>query len=166
MDKDLRDFMNGDKNAVKVEIIISREKTDNGTEHVYIKEPDSLCELYDFWHNPEKARGDKPPKHTGGKKPYIMLMVEAIRKLKGDNVETAISSAIMLADNIQWNTGLLTDKRKKKPLSYEDLRKLYGCSNDKLTNKIKAMEHHGILLKDKEGYKISTDFIKKGGAKV
>lgn len=169
MDKDLLAFLNRETNAVKLTLTISRETLDNTHEHICISHDDLTEYLFTFW---RVMKSDKPKperKHTGGKKPYIMVMVEKIRALQKENsdlnLENILGSAVMLADNIEWNTGLLVNKRKKTPLSFADLRKIYGCSNDKLARKIKEMESVGVLLKDKEGYKISPFFIRKGGKK-
>ena len=163
MDKELLDYLNHNTNVFNANLTVGRETMPNGMEYLTFSLPDGTV-IYDKWHNPKKKISRNPPKHTGGKKPYIMLMLEALRKMQGDNVDLAISSAIMLSDNIQWNTGLLVEK--KKPVNYEGLKKIFNCSNDKVSKRIKAMQETGILLKDKDGYKISTDFIKKGGAKV
>jgi predicted transcriptional regulator len=48
-------------------------------------------------------------------------------------------------------------------LKYDDLKALYKCSSEKLNNKIKAMKDAGILIRENDGYRISSNFIKKGG---
>ncbi len=75
MDKELLSFLNKEKNCVVTRLMLSVEPAlDNGYEHVLVKVPDSEMCLYDFWHNPnaKKKEGEnKPPKHIGGKKPYV-----------------------------------------------------------------------------------------------
>jgi len=163
MNKQLQEFINDDKNSIKQEFIISKEVMPNGYYHVYVKSDDLQQCLFEFYFNPKTwSKKDAPPKHTGGKKPYVMLMIEKLSDIVGENSDIAIASAIRLISNIQWNTGLLCDK-KKKPMTFEMLREFFKCSKGNMSKRINAMEHYKILNKTKEGYVVSPDFIKKGG---
>ena len=75
-----------------------------------------------------------------------------------------IGTAMILATHAQWNTGLLIHKRSKKPLRFDELMKITGFNKDKLSSCLKNMTTAGILQKDEGSYKLSFDFIKKGGA--
>lgn len=163
MDKGLTDFLSGFTNAAICTGMTVMRETQNGIECItfFVDGKPYIS----HWRNPAKKDVKGKPKHTGGKKPYLMLMIEAINELKGDDIDIAVGSAALLGNNIQWNTGLIVDKRTKKPLLYKDLKTIYKCGDNKLSNKIKIMKQYGILLKDKDGYKISPNFIKKGGVK-
>lgn len=167
MDKKLLDYLSGQVNAVQVEVSISREQAPNGTQFITIRQPGEEVALYSFWHNPKKATTKRKPKHTGGKKPYIMLMVEEVEKLKSQgvkDVEKLIGHLVCLGNYIEWSTGRLTKGRGKKPLQYKDLLEICGCSNKKLNKMLGEMKEHDLLFGTQEGYFISTRFIKKGKA--
>lgn len=171
MDKDLLKFLNGEINVVETKTVISRDKLPNGTECIYIRPSGMEEELYHFFKSKKDdssmKNDNKKPKHTGGKKPYVMFMVESVESLekKGvKNIDEILGSAIRLSGNIEWSTGRLINKRSKQPLKYEDLKKIFKCGNSKLTRKIKYMKDCGLLSHTSEGYFISPDFIKKGAS--
>ena len=149
---------------------ITREKTSNGSEYIRVLPENKTTEgmeLYTFWYNPKSENKDpsKKPKHTGGKKPYVMLMVDEMEDLKEKgvkNVEELIGYVVSLSKYIEWHTGKLIHKRSKKPLKYKDLQQIYGCSNKKLNKMINLMKEHDLLYYTDEGYFISSRFIKKG----
>jgi hypothetical protein len=167
MDKQWLDFIEGRINAVKVETIISREQTKQGTELIHITIDNS--DLYQFWHNPNKTKvRDSPPKHTGGKKPYVMLMIEQIetlRKKNISNIEELIGFMACLAGNVQWHTGKLIHKRSKKQLMYADLLKLFSCGKRKLDRILKDLQVNDLMTHSQEGYFVSRELIKKGCGK-
>ncbi len=159
------DFLNGNNNVAKVEVIISREKTNNGPELIHVSVGDR--EIYQFWHNPSKSK-EVQPKHTGGKKPYLMLMIghlEQLRKSNIGNVEELIGFIVCLGNNIEWNTGRLIHKRSKKQLKYEDLQNMFSCGKRKLDRIIKDLRDNDLLTSNQDGYFISGDLIKKGRKK-
>lgn len=159
------DFLNGNNNVAKVEVIISREKTNNGPELIHVSVGGR--EIYQFWNNPNKSK-DTQPKHIGGKKPYIILMVEQIQNLKDrniNNVEELVGFMVCLGNNIEWGTGKLINKRSKKPLKYDDLQKLFSGGKRKLDRIIRELRENDLLSSNQEGYFISSDLIKKGKKK-
>jgi hypothetical protein len=161
-------FLNGQSNVAKLEVTILRDTLPNGLQYITIKHGDD--ELFSFWHNPGKTvkKDRPPPKHIGGKKPYIMLMVEeveALRKQGVGNVAELIGYLVCLGRYIEWGTGRLIHKRSKKPLRYADLLKICGCSNHKLNRILAEMKEHDLLFGTQEGYFVSSRFIKKGKSK-
>lgn len=119
--------------------------------------------VYSFWHNPKKKASKNPPKHTGGKPSYVKLMTDGIRK---HNLSLdAAGFLVKLADNIQWNTNLLINKRNKKPLIVDDISGIVGVGRNKTLNIIKELTQAQLLNKDKDGYKISPSLIQKGGVR-
>jgi hypothetical protein len=124
-----------------------------------------------YWVNPhEKSKGK--PKHTGGKKPYSMLMTEEIqnlrKKLKENgvkNAEEVLGYIFVLTEHSEFNTNRLINKRNKKSLQYKDLLEVLDCSSNKLNKMIKILKDNNLLTHTNEGYFISQEFIKKGKSK-
>jgi hypothetical protein len=171
MDKKTRDFIDGTSDIMPIPTgsFLHREKLPNGICFMSLKIPngDKDLTLKEWWENPNNsAKKDKPPpKHTGGKKPYIMLMVEEIERLKKEgvsNVEELTGHLISLAKHIEWNTGKLIQKRSKKPLKYKDFLTIFGCGNRKLNRLLADMKEYELLYLTDGGYVISSRLIKKG----
>ena len=143
MDKGLTDFPSGFTNtAICTGMTVMRESI-NGVELItFLIDSKPYVSL---WRNPSKKDTKDKPKHTGGKKPYLMLMIEAINELKGDDIDIAVGSAALLGNNIRWNTGLVIDKRTKKPLLYKDLKEIY---KELLKNIISHPFKNGLHFKE------------------
>lgn len=160
----LRDFILKSSNAAPLnDAIISREVAPNGCELIRIICEDN--EIYQFWNNPEKKPPDKPPKHIGGKKPYIMLMIDEVKKLKDQKVKNAgelLGCLVYLAEFVEWGTGRLIKKRSKKPIRYKDLLEILPYGNSKLNHVLTDLKKYGLLSNSSEGYFISDNLIKKG----
>lgn len=144
-------------------VTVVREDLQNGYEFLTLKVGENvLCSVFN---NPKRQRNKEPPKHTGGKKPYLMLMVEKIQELRDTdlpNVEELVGFMVCLGDCIEWSTGRLIHKRGKKPLQYQDLLNRTG-SKWKLDRILKQLKEQDLLYKTAEGYFISRSIIKKGG---
>ena len=167
MDKNLADFFSGATNVISGNITIIRESIPDGSQFWTIKRDD--VEIISFWHNPKNkpAKEKPPPKHTGGKKPYIMLMVGEVEKLRAQGVcgvEELIGYLACLGQYIEFNTGKLIHKRSKKPLQYKDLQRIFPCGNKKLNRILRELKEHDLLFNTQEGYFISSRLIKKGKA--
>ena len=166
-------FLNYETNVVLIGgyFMISREIAPNGYEHIteYIITSDGeKVEYRKFWHNPKITEVDKKPKHTGGKKPYLMVMINEIEKLRDQgvkNVEELIGYVACLGKYIEWNTGRLIHKRSKKPIQYKDLVEIYKVSKPKLNKMINLMKEYDLLYYTDEGYFISSKYVKKGKSK-
>lgn len=178
MDENIIKFLNKEVNVLplydekgKLITTISRESMPNGVECLYINyiDGDKIVPMYSpLFYNPNKKEKSEKPKNTGGRKPYIMLMIdemEELRKKGVKNVEELIGYVVCLGKYIEWHTGRLIHKRSKKPLQYNDLLAIYGCSNNKLNKMLKLMKEHDLLYHTKEGYFISQKYIKKGKSK-
>jgi len=170
MDKELLKYLNHGSNIYIGELKITRDIAPNGREYIRICLPDesggSGKQLYEHWYNPSaKKKTTESPKHTGGKKPYLMLMVDEVEKLREGgvkNVEELIGYVVCLGKYVEWNTGRLIHKKNKTPLKYSDLLKIYGCSKPKLNKMISLMKEHELLYYTDMGYYISSKYIKKG----
>lgn len=174
MDKTTRDFIEETSDVIPIPegSFLHRERSSNGTYFMTLRIPngeDSIV-LEEWWKNPKKpAKKDKdPPKHTGGKQPYVMLMVKEIEKLGGEgvkNVAELVGHISLLGDYIEWNTGKLINKRTKKPLKYKEVQTIFKCGNKKLNRLLARMKEHELIFAIDGGYRISPRFVKKGKMK-
>jgi len=172
MDKKIVDFYNNESDILPLPVgsYIVREKSPNGTNFMTLKMPngDGKELVVDtWWSNPNKpAKKDKdPPKHTGGKKPYVMLMIDEIERLKKSGVKNSgelIGNLVSLGKHIEWNTGKLINTRTKNPLKYKELQIILGYGNKKLNRLLGDMRDNELLHSTDGGYVISSRLIKKG----
>ena len=161
MDKSIIDFLNKITNACEGKLSIGREQL--GKREFIVISVDGK-EIYSFWYSPNKEVSKEPPKHTGGKPSYVKLMIEGIRKHTELSIEAA-GFLVKMADNIQWGDNLLMDKRSKKSLAADDMCKIAGVGRNKTLAIINELKTAHLLNKDKDGYKLSTCLVQKGGAK-
>ena len=143
---------------------MSRETAPNGYELIHVL-VDGV-EWYSFWHNPKTKTRDSPPKNTGGKKPYLMVMVQEIELLRGrgvDNVEELVGFIVCLGKSIEWSTGRLIKGRKKESMQYADLVQMFSGGRRKLDRIIKQLKDHELIYHSNDGYFVGRKIIKKGG---
>lgn len=129
---------------------------------------------YGEYKDPERKR-----KTTGGKKPYVMVMLDEIKELKKQlkkdgikNYNEIVGALINFSEYMEWNTGKLIDtrqrlKKKRLPLKYNDLFEISGYSKGKFENMMKIMKDYRLLWysdenKENKGYFISQIYFKKG----
>jgi hypothetical protein len=159
---DIAKYISGERNAIKDEFIVSREKC-GGSEYVQVHHMELPEPIYAFWSSRKK---DKKPKHTGGKKPYAMLMMEElIRLMKGGLPAESTGYLIYLVPYIEWGTGRLIHGRNKKQMKFADIMKVFGKSYKTTQAIIATLKDHDLLAYTKEGYFISRELIKRGVAK-
>ena len=166
MKNDIMKYVSGEQNAIRDEFILSREKC-GGSEFVHVQHPDLPEPLYTFWHsNKQTRKGNKNTSQTGGKKPYVMLMVEELIALmnKGLPAEDA-GYLLYLTPYIEWGTGRLIHGRSKRQMKFVDIAKVFGKSYKTTQGIIATLKDHDLLAYTKEGYFISRELIKRGVAK-
>jgi hypothetical protein len=161
MDK-LHEFISRNINVLDLDngLILGRESSRN-MDYMTISYGDEV--LFSWWNNPQKKASKNPPKHTGGKPSYIKLMVDGVRQHNELSIEAA-GFLLKLTDNIQWSTNLLINKRNKKPLAVDEITGIIGVGRNKTLDIVKELTQAQLLSKDKDGYKISSSLIQKGGA--
>ena len=161
MDK-LHDFISRNINVLDLDngLILGRESSRN-MDYMTITYGEEI--LFSWWNNPQKKVSKNPPKHTGGKPSYIKLMVDGVRQHNELSIEAA-GFLLKLTDNIQWSTNLLINKRNKKPLAVDEITGIIGVGRNKTLDIVKELTQAQLLSKDKDGYKISSSLIQKGGA--
>lgn len=178
MDESINKFFNNETNVIpfynkggEIIAMYSKDMLPNNIECRYLNAIDGDKQIpmqKPFYHNRNKnimIDENEKPKSMGGKKPYIMVMINEIEELRGKgvkNVEELIGYVACLGNYIEWNTGKLIHKRNKKPIRYNDLQAIYGCGNKKLNKMINLMKEHNLLYHNGEGYFISSKYIKKG----
>lgn len=174
MKKETREYVLGERNAVKDEFILSRETIGN-VEHVYVSLPEDENPIHDFWTKRGRRIKAKPgdintevvsapgPKHTGGKRPYIMLMQDRpVSELSFD--ARAFLFTIFCENFIEWHTGKVVDRRSKKPLTTKKMAKTFGIGIVRLKKVVSELESKGIISYNSRQscYIVSQDFAKKG----
>jgi len=174
INKELAEYLSGQRNAVRDTFILSREKA-NGAEYVSVSLPDNPTPIYNLWTkpikkaNPNKATGiieEVKPKHTGGKRPYIMLMQDQNDITNTLSIEAAGLMFKLLAGGfIEWDTGRIMDRRSKQPLTIDKIRSRYKLGKDKSKTIIKELTENDIIKYDhkQRAYFFNAKFARKGG---
>jgi len=162
MDK-LYEFVSRNVNVLDLGngLTLSRESSRN-MDYMTISRGDEV--LYAWWHNPHRTQGKNPPKHTGGRPSYVKQFLKEMEK----HVELSVEAAGFIQKvipNINWGNNLIVDKRSKKTLVADDLCKIINKSKPVTLKIIKELTEAQLLSKGKDGYRISSSLIQKGGAK-
>jgi len=162
MKNEIYDYLRGTKNVVRDEFIISREKSKKtNSEFVYVQHPEIDEPLYTFWHSYRKS--GKKPKHTGGKKPYAMLMIERLIELMENGMPAEYAGYLLyLVPYVEWGTGRLLYGRKKRLMKFKDIQKTLGRSYVTTQNIISELKKYNLLTYTREGYFVSREIVKKG----
>lgn len=164
---DFARYISGEINAVKDEFILSREKAPRGSELIHVTHTESQSAVYEFWTSTsEGQRRGKAPKHTGGKKPYVMLMVERLIVLLASGLPIEhIGYLVCLSAHIEWGTGKLVTGRTKRRMKFIDIQKVFHCGYKKTQAILAGLKEYNLIAYTKEGYFVSRDLIKKGSMK-
>jgi hypothetical protein len=120
---------------------------------------------YEFNH--KSPDSDRSKSKTGGKPAYCMVVERDLDKfITENNPDFEVMGYLWpLLSKTSWHTGVLKYKRRKKPMVFDDFMELFGTGKTKTYEILNKMKEYGILSQDKDGYKLSRDFIKKGGIK-
>lgn len=174
MKKETQEYILGERNATRDEFILSREKV-RGSEYISLSLPDKEEPIYKLWtrkkrtyKKPSQAVGEievKQPKHTGGKRPYIMLMQDqrdTINKLS--NHAAGLMMKLLAGGFVEWDTGRLIDRRSKKPLTISMVRARYKLDTTKTKTLIKELTENKVIKYDRKqrSYFFNANFAKKG----
>ena len=111
--------------------------------------PEDILVLCEHCHREihAKACSGKARFNTYGFRNYFRNIV----KLTSELSESAIFVLTILSQYIDWDTGRLLYKRKKKPVLYQDLLIILGYSNGKVSNIVRELNSQNILLNDNDG---------------
>ena len=120
---------------------------------------------YEFNH--KSPDSDRSKSKTGGKPAYCMVIERDLDKfITENNPDFEVMGYLWpLLSKTSWHTGVLKYKRKKKPIRFDDFIDIFGKSRTKTADIINKLKEYSILSHGKDGYKLSRDFIKKGGKK-
>ena len=176
MKKETQEYLVGERNATRDEFILSREKV-RGSEYISLSLPDRNEPIYKLWtrkkiyKKPSQAVGEievKQPKHTGGKRPYIMLMQDqrdTINKLS--NQAAGLMMKLLAGGFIEWDTGRIIDRRSKKPLTISMIRSRYKLDTTKTKGLIKELTENKVIKYDRKqrSYFFNADFARKGAGR-
>ena len=156
----MRKYLSGQQNAVRDQFIISREKA-GGCEHVHVSHPELAEPLYQFWTGKKKANS---PKHTGGKKSYVMVMIRELAGLIANDLPAENVGYLMcLVPFVEWGTGRLVLGRDNRQMTLADIQQKFKRSRRKTLYILSNLKKHGLLVRDAGGYALSRSLIKKGG---
>lgn len=173
-------FMRGERNAVRGDFIISREQTKKSS-YCFVSLPnqDEPTPILAGWAKPLKPEHEllatvhevdkdkvKEPKHTGGKRPYMMLMQDKAMVVKDLSLgASGLLLKIIASGCVEWNTGKIIKKRSKKPMTIAMICDEFGLKTADCKSILKELGNKEIIRYDKseKAYFIDTDFAKKGG---
>ena len=171
MKKETREYISGERNATRDEFILSRESTGNA-EYINVSLPDGIEPIYTLWtKKPQKRKAIKAtgeivkPKHTGGKRPYVMLMQDQTDVLNTLSTEAAgLLLKLIGGGFIEWHTGKIIDRRTKKPLTLATIRARYKLGERKTKALIKELTVNKIIKYDRKqrAYILNPKFARKG----
>lgn len=149
------------RNAVKKEMIFSREILPNGTEVIYVREPETM-ELYfvKYLTPQEKQFGEKKGDAQGrgrtrGRQGVVKVTEKALQldhRLLGFLCSLA---SLARYDNLQIS-------KRKKPLNQEDIAKSLGMSKTYINCRFQELTEAGVLTKKDGGYFLDRDYVSKG----
>ena len=171
MKKETQEYILGERNATRDEFILSREKAGNA-EYISVSLPNRPEPIYTLWtKKPQRTKATGAagqivkPKHTGGKRPYIMLMQDQqdiLNKLSMDAAGLLLK--IMGGGFIEWDTGRIIDRRSKKPLTISMVRARYKLDTTKTKTLIKELTENKVIKYDRKqrSYFFNANFAKKG----
>lgn len=149
------------------ECVCEKGISKNGYQEFIFKVKGTDIEIFRKWVN-KKNKDDNCKRGTGGKKAYIKLYVSNLMELISLGISCELLGFIIkLIPYIQWGTGLLIKRSGKQatPVLYTDLIKLLGRGDKYSKNIIKQLKVLELLEHTKDGYKISSDLMQKGGVK-
>jgi hypothetical protein len=155
-------FLTGESNAYYGPVSILREKTPDGATYFTILWADE--EQFKAYWEPKDKKADNP-KHGGHKKPYVMVMLDGMREIRCANKVEVMGVVLSLADNIEWNTGNLIQKRPKRMLRVDDFNKILNFKRSKTYEILRQMQELSIVEKIDNGFRITENFMQRGAGK-
>lgn len=184
--KELAEYIRGERNAVKDEFILSRQRIGGVMEMISVLAPDIREPIYVTWRNPLKAREKRyrslidaadagaglsvkisriKPRGTGGKKPYVILLESKMQNPEPLPTDAAgLLLNLMYCGCVEWHTGRVVRKRDGKPMSLTMISRKFGIGKARIKRVIGRLTAAGIITYNKaeRAYFISREFAKKG----
>ncbi len=182
MKKETFEFLVGERGATLDQFLLSREIVAN-KEQLFISavsgnyktpifrgsvdrlrvSPEELGEVAEIGKGKIKQH---KPKHTGGKRPFIMVMQD-----KGDILEklSLNASGLLLkllgGGFIEWHTGRVIHRRSKKSMTVKMMCDKFNLKATDIKPILKELANSSVMKYDKgkRAYFIDRDIAKKGG---
>lgn len=183
MKQELFEFLHGERNVIRGDLILSRERTAT-SEYYYVTSPQDNDKYVPILQGfakkikpkleplaimTEVHKEDKPEKTrhtTGGKPGYVMLMQDRADVMKKLSIP-ALGALMKLIYSgcVEWGTGRVIDKRNKKPLAFKAITTKIELKTAESKNVIAELTAHKVLRYDKsqKAYFIDRNLIKRGG---
>lgn len=187
IDENLKDFINGDKNVlvgtpdspVSLARCVKNGREYIGSYYGEISVPVTYGPNYLKGKRKikvptaEEIRTEKvnevesekqPPKGTGGKEAYVMLMTRHEAEIKKLSITAKAILLDMCLGGIQWNTGKLVQNRSRKPHTSLTIAKLIGASERTTKTALKELADKSIIKYDRtrKVYFMNIHIARKG----
>ncbi len=121
-----------------------------------------LChDCHEKWH---RQFPKKKPRTTGGKRPYVKLMQD-VKGIEDVSLDAAgLLLKLICGGNIEWQTGMVINKRTKKPLRSKMILKYMNIGDRKYKGIMAELRDRGLMVyrRSEGAYFISPNFIRKG----
>ena len=179
MKKEVVEFLQGERNAVRGDFIISRERIATSSYCcVSVPQEDAPEPILSGWAKRVRKKygslvtvseieqaEEKTPKHTGGKRPYVMLMQDNSDVVK--SLSLGANGALMMLIGtgcIDWGTGRIMCKRSKKSMTTQMISELLGTGRTKTKQIMAELTKKEVVRYEKKGkaYFMDRRFAKKG----
>lgn len=166
MDKEYSRFIRGETNVLIIGegFVLTRDRMPKRDIDYYVLKREDI--IITEWYGNLGERYTKK-KSSGGRKPYVMLMTEKLNSLmQGGKVTVEqIGYLTMLSSYIEWNTGRLIHKRSKKSITQSDICEMFNISEKTWNRRLRELQDNNLMSFKEDGYFISAELFKKGGAK-
>lgn len=167
MNDDLIKFLLGESKAVNLgsgNVISAEHYTDTWWQIILANDDEEVFRLN---YNPKTKRDENkaPPKNTGGRKSYAMLMMKELDKIINADIPHKLETVgfiTYMSRFAEWGTGKIVKKRTKQPIKYEEMLEILSLGHKKLSDIITNLRSLDLLKHTSEGYFISPIIVKKG----
>ena len=182
--KETLEYLRGERNATRDEFILSRENA-GSAEYIYVSLPSISEPIYQLWTKKARRRrvkeqgtahlvsvevdgSSKGMKHTGGKRPYVMVMQDRDFMLEGVGLDACgLVFKLICCGCIDWHTGRIMDKRSKESLTRWMMADKFGIGPKKIKTVLAGLTRRKVLKYDRSqrAYFINRSLVRKGGSR-
>jgi hypothetical protein len=179
MDKELIEFLNGDRNFYVGELNIGREKTSK-TEFIVVGSPSFDKPLYSFF-NTEKLKKLKEKysvkqtengfviekrnqKGTGGKPAYVSVILNEFGKTRRKLSFESIGFLMGLVECIEWNTGRIIRNHDGVPMTMKMICSYLDIGQVKFKKLMSELSENNVINFNhkKKAYFVNQNILRKG----
>lgn len=105
---------------------------------------------------PQRQRQNKEPKHTGGKPPFIKLMLDGLDAIEDKVSLRALGMLVKLRRLVAWNTSSINAS------SIRDVARKIKMNQKTTWRHLQELVDAGVLMEADGGYVLSRDVIQRG----